>query len=130
MNSKETNFRSWVKKAEHDMLAIRNNVSAAEVPWDVVCFHAQQVAEKLLKAFLIYNGSAVEKTHDLVQILSACVNLDATLGGLEEDCQQLTYFAVSSRYPNDLHEPDELDGRKMIAAAERVRKTILSRLNT
>lgn len=128
MSGKGTNFRPWVKKADHDLLAIRNNVSAKETPWDVVCFHAQQLVEKLLKAFLVYHGRAPERTHDLVPLLTACVKLDASLNILEEDCQRLTYYAVSSRYPSDLREPDEVDGRKAIAAAERIRRAILSRL--
>lgn len=36
----------WVEKAEHDLLNIDNNLAASHVPWDTVCFHAQQAAEK------------------------------------------------------------------------------------
>ncbi len=35
MSAPETNWPKWVAKAEHDMLAIRNNVAAEETPWDV-----------------------------------------------------------------------------------------------
>ena len=45
--------RAWVQRAEHDLLNIENNLVAARVPWDTVCFHAQQSAEKYLKALLI-----------------------------------------------------------------------------
>jgi HEPN domain-containing protein len=37
--------RLWVEKAEHDLLNIDNNLTASKVPWDTVCFHAQQGAE-------------------------------------------------------------------------------------
>ncbi|MFC1833890.1 HEPN domain-containing protein [Thermodesulfobacteriota bacterium] len=50
MNDPES-VRRWLAKAENDLLNIRNNLSAAEVPWDTVCFHAQQTAERLLKTF-------------------------------------------------------------------------------
>ena len=121
----KTNFRAWIKKAEHDFLSIQNNISAAETPWDVVCFHAQQAAEKMLKAFIIYHGFTVEKTHDLIQLLSVCVNIESSLIVLESDCQELNYYSVSSRYPDDPYEPDESDGRKMADSAKRIRKSVL-----
>ena len=49
MSGPETDYRAWMAKAEHDLLNIENNLAAARVPWDTVCFHAQQAAEKLLK---------------------------------------------------------------------------------
>jgi len=33
--------RLWIRKAEADLLNIRNNLAATEIPWDTVCFHAQ-----------------------------------------------------------------------------------------
>lgn len=41
MSATETNYEGWLAKAEHDLLNIKNNLTAAEVPWDTVCFHAQ-----------------------------------------------------------------------------------------
>jgi hypothetical protein len=35
--------RSWVSKAEHDLLNIENNLAANDIPWDTVCFHANNV---------------------------------------------------------------------------------------
>ena len=124
----KTNFQAWLRKAEHDFLSIQNNISAEETPWDVVCFHAQQAAEKILKAFIIYHGYTVEKTHDLIQLLSVCVNIEPSLIVLESDCQELNYYSVSSRYPDDLYEPDESDGRKMLDSAERIRESVLKLL--
>ena len=126
MTEEKTNFRAWIRKAEHDFLAIQNNISATEIPWDVVCFHAQQAAEKILKSFLVYHGYVFEKTHDLVQLLTLCAKIEPTLSSLEEDCQRLNYYAVSSRYPDDLYEPDESDGRKAIDSAKKIQKTILT----
>jgi len=49
--------RAWVLKAEHDLLNIENNLAAQEIPWDTVCFHAQQCGEKYLKALLVSRKS-------------------------------------------------------------------------
>jgi HEPN domain-containing protein len=53
MNNPESNFASWLHKADHDLLNINNNLAASEIPWDTICFHAQQIAEKCLKGFLV-----------------------------------------------------------------------------
>lgn len=125
MSSPEENVLPWLRKVENDLLNIENNLAAKEIPWDTVCFHAQQAVEKLLKAFLISRGRDLRRTHDLVALLTDCVELDPRLANLEEDCRNLTYFAVSARYPDDVYEPSEQDGREMIAAMHRTRSRIL-----
>lgn len=124
----ESNYTSWLGKAENDLLNIQNNLSASRIPWDTVCFHAQQAAEKLLKAFLSHHGFGLKRTHDLVALLTVAVEIDLSLSDLEQDCRKLTYYAVSARYPDDLYEPDETDGREMIAISLKIRETILARL--
>jgi hypothetical protein len=47
---------------------------------------------------------------------------------LQQDCQKLSYYAVSSRYPADLYEPQEKEARQMIDAARRLRAAILASL--
>jgi hypothetical protein len=56
MSGPESNYPAWLAKAENDFLNIRNNLQAGDVPWDTVCFHAHQAAEKILKAFLVFLG--------------------------------------------------------------------------
>jgi len=46
-------FEKWIKKAESDLLVITNNLASVEIPIDACCFHAQQAAEKYLKAYLV-----------------------------------------------------------------------------
>jgi hypothetical protein len=50
------------------------------------------------------------------------------LAGLQQDCQKLSYYAVASRYPADLYEPQEEESRQMIEAARRLRAAILAGL--
>lgn len=130
MKQPESTYRAWLEKAEHDLLNIDNNLAATRVPWDTVCFHAQQAAEKVLKAFLIYHGERPPRTHDLIALLTRCVSFAPEFADLETDCRNLTYFAVSARYPDDLFEPGEADGRAMDEAARRVQARVLARLPT
>ena len=41
---------AWIRKAENDFKNIRATLVRADPAWDTVCFHAQQAAEKYLKA--------------------------------------------------------------------------------
>ena len=123
----ETDPAAWVEKAEHDLLNIENNLAAERVPWDTVCFHAQQAAEKLLKAFLVHRGQVPTKTHSLVFLLRACVKLDRGLASFEHDCRRLERYTSRSMYPGDSYEPGEEDAREMVEAARRVRSAILAR---
>ncbi|MBM4326951.1 MAG: HEPN domain-containing protein [Deltaproteobacteria bacterium] len=128
MNVPETNYAAWLAKAENDFLNIENNLKAARIPWDTVCFHSQQAAEKLLKAFLVYQSQPPTRTHDLVALVARCVGIKADFQVLEEDCRKLTVYAVGSRYPNDLFTPTKEDALEMVGAAQRVRKLVLHSL--
>ncbi|MCX7016813.1 MAG: HEPN domain-containing protein [Candidatus Sumerlaeota bacterium] len=128
MSAPESNVDAWVRKALHDVLNIENNLAAREVPWDTVCFHAQQAAEKLLKGFLVFRGEARPRTHDLLDLLALCVRYDPELAGLEDDCRRLTHYAVDSRYPDHDLEPEEREGREMVEACRRVQDAILRRI--
>jgi HEPN domain-containing protein len=126
MNAPESNYKAWLAKADNDLLNIENNLAATHVPWDTICFHAQQAAEKLLKAFLVYHARPLTRTHDLTALLAGCVEIDPNLADLHQDCQKLSYYAVASRYPADLYEPDEKEARQMIEAARRLRAAIVA----
>lgn len=61
-------------------------------------------------------------------LLALCVECEAGLAVLESDCRKLTSYGVAARYPDDLFEPGEADGRDVVAAAHRIRTKILSLL--
>jgi HEPN domain-containing protein len=116
--------RVWLRKADNDLLNIENNLRADDVPWDTICFHAQQAAEKALKAVLVESGINPPRTHDLVTLLTRCVPLQPELAALEADCVELTVYGVASRYPDAVIDPGAEDGRAMAAAARRVREVV------
>jgi len=119
MKSAESNWPSWLAKAENDLLCIRNNLASKLIPWDTVCYHGHQAAEKMLKAFLVSHGHQPRKTHDLVALLQECVRDDPTLSELTDDCEALNAFSIAVRYPDDLLEPGEDEGRMAADAANR-----------
>ncbi len=120
---------AWLRKAENDLLNIRNNLASSEIPWDTVCFHAQQAVEKALKAFLVANGKPVPRGHDLVGLLSLCAQVAPSFADLEDGCRKLTAYATAARYPVAFAEPAEAEAREAVTTAERVRTAVLERLS-
>ena len=63
MKEKPDLVRGWVGKAESDLTAMRASAEAGAS--DAACFHAQQAAEKYLKAYLAQRDCLIPQTHDL-----------------------------------------------------------------
>ena len=128
MSEKVPEYLAWVTKAEEDWLCIRNELQAEQKPWSVICFHAQQAAEKYLKAFLVAHRSRPERTHDLGKLIEIGLEFDSTLDALRVDGDNLTDYAADVRYPDILAEVEETTARQAVAAAERICAAIRRRL--
>jgi HEPN domain-containing protein len=90
----------WVAKAEADIATARRELRARKAPnYDAACFHAQQCAEKYLKALLQEAAIAFPRTHDLVVLLNLLPTPDPALTALLADLRLLTAFGVAFRYP-------------------------------
>ncbi len=121
--SNPDNPASWLAKAENDFLCIRNNLDNQQIPWDVMCSHAQQAAEKMLKACLVSVGLTAPRTHDLLFLFRQCLDAGLDLHPIEVDCRILNPFAIVERYPTG-PEPSESDDREAIRAAEHMREIV------
>jgi HEPN domain-containing protein len=108
--------RQWITKASNDLLNADNNLNAETIPLDTVCFHCQQAAEKLLKAFLVAKGRTYPITHDLLAILENILSLNSETERLR------TPYAVEVRYPDDFYMPSLQDVREARDAADRVKQ--------
>ena len=112
--------KQWVAKARNDLLNADNNLRAEEIPFDTVCFHSQQAAEKLLKAYLVANSRPYPITHDLILILESVLSLDQTAERLRDALALLMPYAVEVRYPDDWYTPSEQDAVEARNAAGEV----------
>ncbi len=67
----------WIAKAEGDFATAQRELGATDHPnYDAVCFHAQQCAEKYLKAFLQEANIPFPKTHDLADLLASALSIE------------------------------------------------------
>lgn len=104
----------WVAKAEGDFAIVEREMRARKNPsYDGACFHAQQCAEKYLKARLCEAGVEFRKTHDLVSLLESLLPEDPMWETFREDLAYLTDFSVTFRYPGESADRDQaLDAKR------------------
>lgn len=67
MSSGFDTTKNWCQKADNDLKNARHEIEHEDAALDTVCFHSQQTVEKYLKAFLVYHGMDIPRTHTLVQ---------------------------------------------------------------
>ena len=113
--------KQWLAKAESDLLNADNNLKAENVPYDTVCFHCQQAAEKMLKAYLVARGKEYPISHDLLLILERIMSLDPRAEKLRDALVLLIPYAVEVRYPDDYSMPSAEDTRQARQAVQEVR---------
>jgi uncharacterized protein len=123
--------RAWLSHADEDRRTFEICLRAELIPFTSVCFHAQQAAEKYMKALLELRGVITPRTHDLSRLLLACREAGDDLGPLSAECELLTQYAVEPRYPGAgvprLVTVDE-EAREAVRAAYRVMAAVAPRL--
>jgi HEPN domain-containing protein len=92
--------RGWLRKGDSDLLAVELALRA-NAALDIACYHAQQAAEKWLKAYLIAYNISCPFTHNLARLLILCQTMDAAFTTLEPIADLPTPYAVEARYDND-----------------------------
>ena len=121
--------QAWLSKAALDLRAAAHEVSAPEEGlWGDVMFHAQQAAEKAMKAFLAWHDVPARKTHNLEELGRLCAGVDATLGTLADEAAPLTEYAWRFRYPGESDEPEREEAEQALAVARFVHQAILTRI--
>src|SRR5580700_7715626 len=117
-------LRQWVRKAEHDLEAASRIMAIEEgCPFDTVCFHCQQAAEKYLKCLLTSLNIQAPRTHDLKALVSL-LPLEYRASFPAEVLVELNPYAVDIRYADDWREPRSDDARRALALADRVRAKV------
>lgn len=115
--------RAWILKAEHDLLNIENNLAAQEIPWDTVCFHAQQCGEKYLKALLVSRHIDPPKIHDLTELYALLP--DGLLVGFNARLlEALNPYSIEGRYPGVWEPVEREEALRAVEAAKVIRQAI------
>ena len=92
--------REWTAKAEAEYASALRELRARKAPnHDAACFHAQQCAEKYMKALLQEAGIFFPKTHALELLLDLLKSAHPLLEPLRAQLRTLSALAVQIRYP-------------------------------
>ena len=112
--------------AEADFRTATREVAAEEFPnYDAVCFHAQQSAEKYLKALLVEHGIYFPKTHHLPSLADLLQPVRPEMDTCRAELARLTPYAIDVRYPGGRTVADA--AREALTDCARVR-SLLRRL--
>jgi HEPN domain-containing protein len=122
----KTYIELWLNKAEHDLLSAQRLLEIEPMILDNACFHCQQAIEKCLKAFLIYHGRDVERTHNVIFLLSECATFDQVFATV--DPMNINAYAVQGRYPDSNLLPTKEEARSYYQLAFQVKGLVTERL--
>lgn len=110
----------WVRFAETDLSSAKTLFEVHRpIPIEIVGFHSQQAAEKIIKAFLVSKDIIPEKTHELHKLIKKCLKFNSEFKKFALESDTLTQYAVPPRYPHEL-ELEEYDAETAIKYADRI----------
>lgn len=118
----------WVRKAKEDELNICSILKHRDGAPSGVCFLAQQMAEKYLKAMLIFYDLELMKIHDLIKLISLLENNAPGIKGIGEEAALLNQYYIETRYAGDYSEFSWKDAEEAFAAAKKIKEFILKRI--
>lgn len=122
--------RQWVEKAEEDLRNAEHTLTLEnDCPVGTVCFHAQQCAEKYVKALLVLHSVPFPKIHDLLELLplvpkTIALKLEST------DVATVNRYAIEGRYPGDWEPIMREDAEEAVEVAHKVREAVRKHLPT
>lgn len=120
--------REWLRKAAADLAAARHLLLGGGRLVSSAAFHAQQAAEKALKATLIWHQREAPRTHDLALLVDLISSEDPELANEVRRSVSLTPYGVEARYPGELPEPGAAEVREAVDLAAGILKAVLARL--
>ena len=117
--SRHGSAADWLARANSDL-------AIAKVPlpehgfYEDLCFHAQQAAEKALKAVYQHNGWTFRYTHDLDDLITGLKRLNLDVPENVVDADILSRFAWETRYPGCLEPISQDEYCQAVVMAETV----------
>ncbi len=128
MDAKRSLVRNWIIKARRDLLSAKKLARGKEPYFDTAIYHCQQVAEKVVKGWLIYHDISIEKTHDLRLLVTLAAEVEPKFVEWLDAATQISPYATAYRYPGEELEPTEEEFLEALKAASRLYEFVCSLL--
>lgn len=115
----EAEGRRWLSQAEEDLDSALLLMRGGK--YYMVCFLAQQIAEKAIKAYIYSKGQEFVIGHSIEELCHQAAKWDKSFELLRKEVAILDTFYIPTRYPNGL--PDSIPARVFTkkSAAEALR---------
>ena len=108
----------WLVYAESDLRLARLVKERGDILPEQACFHAQQSAEKALKAVLLFKQIEFPLVHDLKTLVGLFQKSAVSFPPEILEVGSLTPYAAETRYPGHLEEVTPSDVDEAIHLAE------------
>lgn len=117
--------QQWLDYADEDLVLAKHALTLkSTVPYRLIAYHAQQCAEKHLKAYLVFRQVDFPYTHNLARLVEIAEGLRSWPNTFR-DAEELTPFAVTTRYPGEDEPVSGEEARRAIVIAEQTRQIIM-----
>lgn len=126
----ENNYSEWLKKASDDELNAQSILKHRDGTPSGVCFLSQQIAEKYLKALLIFHKKNFPKVHDLLELETRLLEIEPGIKKLHQKLSMLNRYYIETRYPGDYPDFFWEDAEKALKAALDIKEFVLMKIKT
>ncbi len=114
----------WLNIADEDYNVALHLFSSKTNYLNTMCYHAQQAAEKYLKAFLTHHQVEFRKTHDLGELLDLVATVNPQIADFLNQLTELNPYSVEYRYPGETQRVSIQEVEVALKLAEKVREKI------
>ena len=95
----KSDVKEWVRFADMDVLSANHlNEIQHPKPLEIICYHCQQAAEKMLKALIIAYDGELQKTHDLGLLTDQLSEFIGFSDNILNAADELTPYGVKIRF--------------------------------
>lgn len=119
-------LRQWLRYAGDDLRTAEMLLEESGIP-RISCFHAQQAAEKSIKAIFVFLQVDYPFTHNLDRLRDLLPEGWAVKRDFP-DLASLSEWAVEPRYPGDLKEATQQEAEAAVEQARNIYETTLKDL--
>jgi HEPN domain-containing protein len=112
--------RDWLRHAASDLHLARIALPDPDVLRNQIAFHAQQTAEKALKAVLVARDVRFPRTHDLEALIEIVQLAGVPWPFAPAKIGALSPFAVETRYPSGLAQITDAEAIEAVEIAATV----------
>ncbi|MCL2772744.1 MAG: HEPN domain-containing protein [Oscillospiraceae bacterium] len=119
----------WIKFSDTDLIIAKHLYDTLKLlSLETICYHCQQSAEKILKAYLINSKIKPAKTHDLILLRAECEKIGSSFAEIADECIDLNDYSSQPRYPFEIQITENL-ALSAIQDSEKINEFVKEKIN-